>query len=197
MATQVAKKICDVHEPNAGSVRVAQNWFKRFQSSNFDVKVEPRSGRPVTDKVDAILDIVEQDHYISSYDIPENLSVDHKTGLFIVSFLPLGKTINWDVFCQQLFRLKREVEKKRTELMNRKGVVFCHDNTKPHISLVTQQISREWLIAAGACASRCNTLMTAPVVVAPPYACPPNRPDAHSSGRGLSRVVGCGRQFGV
>ncbi|GBP88639.1 hypothetical protein EVAR_103884_1 [Eumeta japonica] len=36
------------------SVRVAQNRFKRFQSGNFDVKDEPRSGRPVTDEIDVI-----------------------------------------------------------------------------------------------------------------------------------------------
>jgi len=36
------------------SVRVAQIWFKRFQSENFDVKDARRSGRPVTDKMDAI-----------------------------------------------------------------------------------------------------------------------------------------------
>ncbi|GBP82993.1 hypothetical protein EVAR_39682_1 [Eumeta japonica] len=41
------------------SVRVAQNWFKRFQSSDFDVKDEPRSSRSVTDKVDAILEKVD------------------------------------------------------------------------------------------------------------------------------------------
>ncbi|GBP54166.1 hypothetical protein EVAR_43191_1 [Eumeta japonica] len=35
---QAAKKICDVRRPNAISVRAAQNWFKRFQSGNFDVK---------------------------------------------------------------------------------------------------------------------------------------------------------------
>ncbi|GBP39120.1 DENN domain-containing protein 5A [Eumeta japonica] len=35
---QTMKKICDAYEPSAVSVKVAQNWFKRFQSSNFDVK---------------------------------------------------------------------------------------------------------------------------------------------------------------
>ncbi|GBP11395.1 Histone-lysine N-methyltransferase SETMAR [Eumeta japonica] len=82
-ATQAAKKICDVYGPNAVSVRVAQNWFKRFQSGNFDVKDEPRSGRPVTDKVvvDAILEKIEQDRRISSYDIAEELGIDHKTVL--------------------------------------------------------------------------------------------------------------------
>ncbi|KAJ0178217.1 hypothetical protein K1T71_006040 [Dendrolimus kikuchii] len=62
-ATQAAKKICDVYGPNAVSVRVAQIWFKRFQSGNFDIKDARRSGRPVTDKIDAIFEKVEQDRY--------------------------------------------------------------------------------------------------------------------------------------
>jgi len=37
-ATQAAKQICDVYGHDAISVRVAQSWFKRFQSGNFDVK---------------------------------------------------------------------------------------------------------------------------------------------------------------
>jgi len=35
---QVAKKICVVYGHDAVSVHVAQSWFKRFQSGNFDVK---------------------------------------------------------------------------------------------------------------------------------------------------------------
>ncbi|GBP58691.1 Histone-lysine N-methyltransferase SETMAR [Eumeta japonica] len=77
-ATQATKKNIDVYEPYALSIRVAQNWFKCFQSSNFDIKDEPRSGRPVTDKVDAILEKVEQDWDISSYDITEELGIDNK-----------------------------------------------------------------------------------------------------------------------
>ncbi|GBP07539.1 hypothetical protein EVAR_4878_1 [Eumeta japonica] len=42
--------------PNAESVRVVQNWFKHFRFGNFDVKDEPRSRRPFTDKVDAVLE---------------------------------------------------------------------------------------------------------------------------------------------
>ncbi|GBP89131.1 Histone-lysine N-methyltransferase SETMAR [Eumeta japonica] len=48
---------------------------------NFDVKDEPRSGRPVTNKVDAILEKVEQDRHISSYDIAEEHEIGHKTVL--------------------------------------------------------------------------------------------------------------------
>ncbi|GBP90915.1 hypothetical protein EVAR_66259_1 [Eumeta japonica] len=65
------------------SVRVAQNVFKRFQFGNFDVKDEPLSGRPVTDKVDAILEKVERDRHISSYNIAEELGIEHKTVLKI------------------------------------------------------------------------------------------------------------------
>ncbi|CAH2264971.1 jg5038 [Pararge aegeria aegeria] len=80
-AMQAAKKICDVYGPSAATVRVAQIWFKRFQSGNFDVKDAPRSGRRITDKMDAIFATVEQDRHISSYEVAEELRIDHKTVL--------------------------------------------------------------------------------------------------------------------
>ncbi|KAL0842348.1 hypothetical protein ABMA28_014470 [Loxostege sticticalis] len=79
--TQAAKKICDVYGSSAVSMRVAQIWFKRFQSGNFDVKDARRSGRPITDKIDAIFEKVEQDRPISSNDAAEELGIDHKTVL--------------------------------------------------------------------------------------------------------------------
>jgi len=48
---------------------VAQSWFKRFQSGNFDVKDASRSGQLVTGKFDKIMENVEQDRHISSHDI--------------------------------------------------------------------------------------------------------------------------------
>ncbi|GBP68679.1 Histone-lysine N-methyltransferase SETMAR [Eumeta japonica] len=75
------ERICDVYGANAVSVRVAQNRLKRSQSGNFDVKDEPRSGRPVTDKVDVILKKVKQDRHISSCYVAEELGIDHKTVL--------------------------------------------------------------------------------------------------------------------
>ncbi|GBP09961.1 Disintegrin and metalloproteinase domain-containing protein 10 homolog [Eumeta japonica] len=41
-------------------------------------------------------------------------------------------------------RFKQEVEKKRPESINRKRIVLHHDNARPHASLATQQISREF-----------------------------------------------------
>ena len=46
------------------------------------MKDEVRSGRSsVTDKISSIFEKVDQDRYISSYDIAEELDVDHKTVL--------------------------------------------------------------------------------------------------------------------
>ncbi|GBP50636.1 Mariner Mos1 transposase [Eumeta japonica] len=52
--------------------------------------------------------------------------------------LPPGKTINSDLYCQQLMRHKREAEKKQPESINRKSVVFHHVNLRPRTSLAAQ-----------------------------------------------------------
>ncbi|GBP12344.1 Vacuolar protein-sorting-associated protein 25 [Eumeta japonica] len=56
---EVYNNMCPKHTNSEMSVRVAQNWFKHLQSSDFDVKDEPHSGRHVTDKDDPILEKVE------------------------------------------------------------------------------------------------------------------------------------------
>lgn len=41
--------------------------------------------------------------------------------------------------CQQLLRLKREINLKRPELSNTKSVVFPHENARPYIPLMNQE----------------------------------------------------------
>ena len=53
--------------------------------------------------------------------------------------LPNNETINSKKYCSQLDKLKTAIEQKRPEVANRKGVVFHHDNARPHVSLTTQQ----------------------------------------------------------
>ena len=53
--------------------------------------------------------------------------------------LPRNQTINSDVYCRQLNKLNAAVKEKRPEFVNRKGVIFHHDNATPHISLATRQ----------------------------------------------------------
>ncbi|GBP87415.1 Histone-lysine N-methyltransferase SETMAR [Eumeta japonica] len=52
--------------------------LQRFSVLVF-VKDEPRSGQSVTDKVNAILEKVDQDQHIISYEITEELRIHHKT----------------------------------------------------------------------------------------------------------------------
>lgn len=63
---------------------------------------------------------------------------DYK-GILHFELLPRNQTINSNVYVQQLAKLSDAVKEKRPELANRKGVVFQHDNAKPHTSLVTRQ----------------------------------------------------------
>ena len=49
-----------------------------------------------------------------------------------------GQTINLTFYCQELMQLKQTIQKRGLELINRKGVVFHHDNARPHTSLVTR-----------------------------------------------------------
>ncbi|GBP69991.1 hypothetical protein EVAR_50760_1 [Eumeta japonica] len=48
-----------------------------------------------------------------------------------------GKTINSDLYCRQLMS-QQEGEKKQSESINRKGVVFHHDKARPLTSLATR-----------------------------------------------------------
>ena len=53
--------------------------------------------------------------------------------------LPHDLTINLKLYCSQLDRLQEAIKEKRPELINRKGVVFHHDNARSHTSLMTRQ----------------------------------------------------------
>lgn len=60
-------------------------------------------------------------------------------GVLYYELLPPNQTIDSAVYCSQLERLKAAVEQKRPALANRKGIVFHHDNARPHVSLQTRQ----------------------------------------------------------
>ncbi|GFW58358.1 mariner Mos1 transposase [Trichonephila clavipes] len=66
------------------------------------------------------------------------------TGFF--KLLPDNTTINLEVYCHQLDKLNDALQQKRSELINRKGVVFHQDNARTHTSLVTRQqlLQLEW-----------------------------------------------------
>jgi histone-lysine N-methyltransferase SETMAR len=80
-ATKAAEKICSVYGADTVSIRVAQQWFQRFRSGVAEVKDAPRSGRPVVENVDKIMEIVAENRHSSSRSIAEELGIDKKTVL--------------------------------------------------------------------------------------------------------------------
>ena len=62
---------------------------------------------------------------------------DYK-GVEYFELLPNNRTISSDIYCQQLMKLVEAIKEKLPELANRKGIMFCHDNARPHKSLATR-----------------------------------------------------------
>ncbi|GFW57490.1 histone-lysine N-methyltransferase SETMAR [Trichonephila clavipes] len=58
-------------------------------------------------------------------------------GPLLVEFLEHGKSINSDVYCETLRRLRRSIKNKRPGLLT-EGVVLLHDNARPHVFRVTK-----------------------------------------------------------
>ncbi|GFW43576.1 histone-lysine N-methyltransferase SETMAR-like [Trichonephila clavipes] len=117
-ASQVAEIANGVFGPDTVTSNCMQFWFRRFRSGIFDAKDAPRPGSPVVENVDKITEIIEVDWH---------------------ELLPHGQTLNSDLYCQQLDRLKLEIDQKWPELANKRGVVFHQDNARPHTSVVTRQ----------------------------------------------------------
>jgi [histone H3]-lysine36 N-dimethyltransferase SETMAR len=63
---------------------------------------------------------------------------DFKSVMFY-ELLPRNQTINSNVYYRQLNNLNESIIQKRPELVNRKGVMFHHDNARPHTNLITRQ----------------------------------------------------------
>ncbi|GFW91545.1 histone-lysine N-methyltransferase SETMAR [Trichonephila clavipes] len=60
-------------------------------------------------------------------------------GIIYYDLLQYGQTLNSNIYCQKLDRLKLAIDQKQPELANRRGVAFHQDNARPHTSVVTRQ----------------------------------------------------------
>ena len=58
-------------------------------------------------------------------------------GVLLEEYLPPGWTINAEVYCETLFKLCRAIQNKRSGKLS-KGIVFLHDNARPHTARLTQ-----------------------------------------------------------
>ncbi|GFW90267.1 histone-lysine N-methyltransferase SETMAR [Trichonephila clavipes] len=108
-------------------------------SSNLDVWVKHVLTERIASQASRKLSIFEAHHYWG-----------RKMGCIqqrrTQELLPDNTTINLEVYCHQLDKLNDALQQKRSELINRKGIVFHQDNARPHTSLVTRQklLQLEW-----------------------------------------------------
>ncbi|GBP83586.1 hypothetical protein EVAR_104030_1 [Eumeta japonica] len=79
MQHDLRKKFMTCSVGKSGTKLLQARKSKRHQA--FDVEDDPRSGRPVTDKVYVIFEKVELDRRISSYDVDGELRIDQETVL--------------------------------------------------------------------------------------------------------------------
>ncbi|GFU81637.1 histone-lysine N-methyltransferase SETMAR [Trichonephila clavipes] len=77
--SQVAEIENGVYSADSVIANYVQFYFHRFRSGIFDLKIAPRTGRPVVDNVDKITVIIEIDRHVSSRSITQELKIDHKT----------------------------------------------------------------------------------------------------------------------
>ncbi|GFV10856.1 histone-lysine N-methyltransferase SETMAR [Trichonephila clavipes] len=168
-AVQARKKLTNVYGEGVLTVRQCQNWFTKFRSGNFDVEDAPLSGRPVEGDNDAIKALVDANRRITTREIgmshasqTSSLLKRHGNNPFLkriitgdekwVVYNNVKRKRSWskkdkpaktiskaDIHQKKLDKLNDALQQKRSELINRKGVVFHQDNARPHTSLVTRQ----------------------------------------------------------
>lgn len=59
-------------------------------------------------------------------------------GIIHFELIPDGRTINSELYCQQLERVHEILKERYPSLINRKRTIFQHDNAKPHTSSETK-----------------------------------------------------------
>ncbi|CAK9817859.1 Mariner Mos1 transposase [Anthophora plagiata] len=151
-AKDTADEICTVYSSSATTITTVRNWFKRFRAGNFKLKDEDRSGRPATTDTEiSKVMLAENPRYsvreiVDATNIPRTTVHNHLIRMGYVNrcvvyyeHLPQGETINSAKYCNQFNQLKASIAERRAELSNRRGVVFHHDNARPHVALDLRQ----------------------------------------------------------
>jgi len=70
------------------------------------------------------------------------VSWDRK-GILLIDFLERGLTINADVYCETVRKLRRAIRNKRRGMLS-SGIVLLHDNARPHTAAGTAQMLQQF-----------------------------------------------------
>ncbi|KAK9511100.1 hypothetical protein O3M35_005730 [Rhynocoris fuscipes] len=113
-------------------LQVFRQFVVGLGSGNFNLEDEERSGRPSTTDTELIKAMVDEN---PRYTVRE-----------LADILNIPRTTVHNNYCSQLDKLKETIATKRPELANRRGVVFQHDNARPHVPLAVRNklLSFDW-----------------------------------------------------
>ncbi|GBN77800.1 Histone-lysine N-methyltransferase SETMAR [Araneus ventricosus] len=64
-------------------------------------------------------------------------------GILLIEFMTHETTINSEVYCRTLKKLKRAIQNNRRGLLS-SGVVLLHDNARPHTAVRTGEVLRKF-----------------------------------------------------
>ncbi|KAJ4427740.1 hypothetical protein ANN_25393 [Periplaneta americana] len=66
-----------------------------------------------------------------------------RKGILLIDFLPRGESVNADLYCETLRKLRRAIQNKRRGMLTA-GVVLLHDNARPHTARCTAAVLTEF-----------------------------------------------------
>ncbi|CAK9817932.1 Histone-lysine N-methyltransferase SETMAR [Anthophora plagiata] len=78
-AAEAHKEICEVYGVDCLTERTCQNWFKKFRSGDFSLKVDQRFARPSEVDDDKMKAIIESNRHITVREVAKQLNVSHTT----------------------------------------------------------------------------------------------------------------------
>ena len=66
-----------------------------------------------------------------------------RRGILLVNFLTRGEKVNTERYCESLQKLRRTIQNKRRVMLSA-GVVFLHDNARPHTARWSSHLLQEF-----------------------------------------------------
>ena len=89
-STKATNNICKTMGQDIISSRTARRWFNRFNNGNYELNDSSRSGRPVEVDLDRLTQFIEDDPWLTTRCLAEQLSCSHTV---VKTYLnELGKT---------------------------------------------------------------------------------------------------------